>query len=64
MSETEAAGNSGALNPNSRLFLQKQVCDDVERRLKVFEEMWRNGKLSLPVKCRMHGLSQGESFCP
>ncbi|KAF5904780.1 steroid receptor RNA activator 1, partial [Clarias magur] len=41
-----------------RQTIKKQVCDDVERRLKVFEEMWRSGKLSLPVKCRMNGLSQ------
>ncbi|KAI5625285.1 steroid receptor RNA activator 1 isoform X1 [Silurus asotus] len=41
-----------------RQTVKKQVCDDVERRLKIFEEMWRSGKLSVPVKCRMHGLSQ------
>ncbi|XP_060762778.1 steroid receptor RNA activator 1 isoform X2 [Neoarius graeffei] len=41
-----------------RQTVKKQVCDDVERRLKIFEEMWRSGKLSLPVKCRMNGLSQ------
>ncbi|KAL6465796.1 hypothetical protein MHYP_G00259290 [Metynnis hypsauchen] len=41
-----------------RQSVKKQVCDDVERRLKLFEEMWKSGKLSLPVKCRMKGLSQ------
>ncbi|KAL7836450.1 hypothetical protein AOLI_G00277340 [Acnodon oligacanthus] len=41
-----------------RKSVKKQVCDDVERRLKLFEEMWKSGKLSLPVKCRMKGLSQ------
>ncbi|KAB5528369.1 hypothetical protein PHYPO_G00139470 [Pangasianodon hypophthalmus] len=41
-----------------RQTVKKQVCDDVERRLNIFEEMWTSGKLSLPVKCRMNGLSQ------
>ncbi|KAI4889390.1 hypothetical protein NFI96_034075 [Prochilodus magdalenae] len=41
-----------------RQSVKKQVCDDVERRLKLFEDMWKSGKLSLPVKCRMNGLSQ------
>lgn len=43
-----------ACRPN----VKKQVCDDVERRLKVFEDMWKTGKLSLLVKRRMLGLSQ------
>ncbi|XP_015205316.2 steroid receptor RNA activator 1 [Lepisosteus oculatus] len=38
--------------------VKKQVCDDVGRRLKLFEEMWRNGKLSLSVKRRMNLLIQ------
>ncbi|XP_042564336.1 steroid receptor RNA activator 1 isoform X2 [Clupea harengus] len=38
--------------------LQKQVCDDVDKRLKLFEEMWKCGKLSLPVKKRMNLLVQ------
>ncbi|XP_062873982.1 steroid receptor RNA activator 1 [Trichomycterus rosablanca] len=41
-----------------RQSVKKQVCDDVEKRLMIFEEMWTSGRLSLPVKCRMHGLSQ------
>ncbi|XP_072520740.1 steroid receptor RNA activator 1 [Salminus brasiliensis] len=41
-----------------RQSVKKQVCDDVERRLKLFEDMWKSGKLSLAVKCRMNGLSQ------
>ncbi|KAK3514478.1 hypothetical protein QTP70_018698 [Hemibagrus guttatus] len=41
-----------------RQTVKKQVCDDVDRRLKIFEEMWRSGKLSLAVKRRMNGLSQ------
>ncbi|KAG9261395.1 steroid receptor RNA activator 1 [Astyanax mexicanus] len=41
-----------------RQSVKKQVCDDVERRLKLFEEMWKSGKLSLAVKCRMNRLSQ------
>ncbi|XP_064207916.1 steroid receptor RNA activator 1 [Anguilla rostrata] len=38
--------------------VKKQVCDDVERRLKIFEEVWRAGKLSLPVKKRMSSLAE------
>ncbi|KAG1930871.1 steroid receptor RNA activator 1 [Pimephales promelas] len=38
--------------------VKKQICDDVERRLKLFEDMWKSGKLSPLVKRRMHGLSQ------
>ncbi|KAJ8383637.1 hypothetical protein AAFF_G00216080 [Aldrovandia affinis] len=41
-----------------RQTVKKQVCDDVERRLKTFEEMWRGGKLSLPVKKRMNVLAE------
>ncbi|MBN3297326.1 SRA1 protein, partial [Amia calva] len=41
-----------------RCTVKKQVCDDVGRRLKIFEEMWRNGKLSLPVKRRMYLLGK------
>ncbi|TRY60047.1 hypothetical protein DNTS_010089, partial [Danionella cerebrum] len=38
--------------------VKKQTCDDVERRLKLLEDMWKGGKLSLLVKQRMHGLSR------
>ncbi|KAI1902955.1 hypothetical protein AGOR_G00021900 [Albula goreensis] len=38
--------------------VKKQVCDDIERRLKLFEETWRGGKLSLPVKKRMNVLAE------
>ncbi|KAJ8266016.1 hypothetical protein GJAV_G00124970 [Gymnothorax javanicus] len=38
--------------------VKKQVCDDVERRIKILEEMWRAGKLSLPVKRRMSLLAE------
>ncbi|XP_055791539.1 steroid receptor RNA activator 1-like [Salvelinus fontinalis] len=38
--------------------VKKQVCDDVAKRLKLFEDMWRSGKLSLPVRRRMIGLVQ------
>ncbi|KAG7484552.1 hypothetical protein MATL_G00050530 [Megalops atlanticus] len=41
-----------------RQTIKKQVCDDVERRLKLFEEMWRTAKLTLPVKRRMNVLAQ------
>ncbi|XP_051536591.1 steroid receptor RNA activator 1 isoform X3 [Myxocyprinus asiaticus] len=38
--------------------VKKQICDDVERRLMLFENMWKSGKLSPLVKRRMHRLSQ------
>uniref|UniRef100_A0A673LP14 Steroid receptor RNA activator 1 n=1 Tax=Sinocyclocheilus rhinocerous TaxID=307959 RepID=A0A673LP14_9TELE len=47
----------GALNA-CRHTVKKQICDDVERRLKLFEDMWKSGKLSPLVKHRMHRLSQ------
>uniref|UniRef100_A0A8C2IAS5 Steroid receptor RNA activator 1 n=1 Tax=Cyprinus carpio TaxID=7962 RepID=A0A8C2IAS5_CYPCA len=47
----------GALNA-CRHTVKKQICDDVERRLKLFEDMWKSGKLSHLVKHRMHRLSQ------
>ncbi|XP_036789191.1 steroid receptor RNA activator 1 isoform X1 [Oncorhynchus mykiss] len=39
--------------------VKKQVCNDVAKRLKLFEDMWKSGKLSLPVRRRMIGLVQG-----
>ncbi|KAJ7996419.1 hypothetical protein DPEC_G00236880 [Dallia pectoralis] len=36
--------------------VKKQVCDDVAKRIKLFEDMWKCGKLSLPVRRRMNGL--------
>ncbi|XP_043076740.1 steroid receptor RNA activator 1 [Puntigrus tetrazona] len=47
----------GALDACRRT-VKKQICDDVERRLKLFEDMWKSGKLSSLVKHRMHRLSQ------
>nr|XP_023679430.1 steroid receptor RNA activator 1 [Paramormyrops kingsleyae] len=41
-----------------RRTVKKQVCDDVARRLKLFEDAWRDGKLSLPVRRRMNLLAQ------
>uniref|UniRef100_A0A8C7JQQ1 Steroid receptor RNA activator 1 n=1 Tax=Oncorhynchus kisutch TaxID=8019 RepID=A0A8C7JQQ1_ONCKI len=38
--------------------VKKQVCNDVAKRLKLFEDMWKSGKLSLPVRRRMNGLVQ------
>ncbi|XP_067422979.1 steroid receptor RNA activator 1 isoform X2 [Emydura macquarii macquarii] len=37
---------------------QKQMCDDIGRRLAVFQEMWLQGKLSAPVRKRMNILVQ------
>ncbi|KAM6984998.1 steroid receptor RNA activator 1 [Aplochiton taeniatus] len=36
--------------------VKKQVCEDVAKRVRLFEEMWRSEKLSLPVKRRMNML--------
>ncbi|XP_061210048.1 steroid receptor RNA activator 1 isoform X2 [Neopsephotus bourkii] len=38
--------------------VQKQVCDDIARRLTVLEEAWAQGKLSAPVRKRMSLLVQ------
>ncbi|NWX47081.1 SRA1 protein, partial [Steatornis caripensis] len=38
--------------------VQKQVCDDIGRRLTVLEEAWTQGKLSAPVRKRMSLLVQ------
>lgn len=38
---------------------QKQVCDDISRRLALLQEQWAGGKLSVPVKKRMALLVQG-----
>uniref|UniRef100_A0A8D0SEZ8 Steroid receptor RNA activator 1 n=1 Tax=Sus scrofa TaxID=9823 RepID=A0A8D0SEZ8_PIG len=37
---------------------QKQVCDDINRRLALLQEQWAGGKLSVPVKKRMALLVQ------
>ncbi|KGL97831.1 Steroid receptor RNA activator 1, partial [Charadrius vociferus] len=37
---------------------QKQVCDDIGRRLMVLEDAWAQGKLSAPVRKRMNLLVQ------
>ncbi|NWS62556.1 SRA1 protein, partial [Chunga burmeisteri] len=41
-----------------RLTVQKQVCDDIGRRLTVLEDAWAQGKLSAPVRKRMSLLVQ------
>ncbi|KAM4653421.1 steroid receptor RNA activator 1 [Amazona ochrocephala] len=38
--------------------VQKQVCDDIARRLTVLEDAWAQGKLSAPVRKRMSLLVQ------
>lgn len=44
----------------AHLCFQKQVCDDIGRRLTVLEDAWAQGKLSAPVRKRMSLLVQGE----
>uniref|UniRef100_A0A663EIT0 Amyloid beta protein binding family B member 3 n=1 Tax=Aquila chrysaetos chrysaetos TaxID=223781 RepID=A0A663EIT0_AQUCH len=40
--------------------VQKQVCDDIGRRLTVLGDAWAQGKLSAPVRKRMSLLVRGE----
>lgn len=44
----------------AHLRFQKQVCDDIGRRLTVLGDAWAQGKLSAPVRKRMSLLVQGE----
>ncbi|KAM3842009.1 steroid receptor RNA activator 1 [Vipera latastei] len=46
-----------ALN-NCRSCVQKQVCDDIHKRLVILQEMWTQGKLSSPVRKRMGILAE------
>ncbi|XP_041657538.1 steroid receptor RNA activator 1 isoform X2 [Cheilinus undulatus] len=48
---------SGALAA-CRETVKVQVCNDVAKRLRLLEDSWRSGRLSLPVKRRMDCLSK------
>lgn len=37
--------------------VREQVCNDVDKRLRLLEDSWRAGRLSLPVQRRMHALA-------
>uniref|UniRef100_H2T2W5 Steroid receptor RNA activator 1 n=1 Tax=Takifugu rubripes TaxID=31033 RepID=H2T2W5_TAKRU len=41
-----------------RQVVKEQVCNDVAKRLRLLEDSWKGGKLSLPVRSRMDTLSQ------
>ncbi|XP_020655082.3 steroid receptor RNA activator 1 [Pogona vitticeps] len=41
-----------------RKSVQKQVCDDISKRLVILQQMWTQGKLSAPVRKRMQILTQ------
>ncbi|NWJ09304.1 SRA1 protein, partial [Crypturellus undulatus] len=43
--------------------VQKQVCEDIGRRLTVLGDMWAQGKLSAPVRKRMSVLVQELQRC-
>lgn len=43
---------------NCRSSVRKQVCDDINKRLTILEQMWTQGKLSTPVKRGMRILTQ------
>lgn len=49
----------GAPSSGYRCF-QKQVCDDIGRRLTALGDAWAQGKLSAPVRRRMALLVRGE----
>ncbi|XP_044077796.1 steroid receptor RNA activator 1 isoform X2 [Siniperca chuatsi] len=40
-----------------RRTVKDQVCNDVAKRLRLLEDSWRSGRLSLPVRRRMDALS-------
>uniref|UniRef100_A0A8C2Z156 Steroid receptor RNA activator 1 n=1 Tax=Cyclopterus lumpus TaxID=8103 RepID=A0A8C2Z156_CYCLU len=40
-----------------RMAVKDQVCSDVAKRLRLLEDSWRSGRLSLPVRRRMDTLS-------
>lgn len=40
-----------------RQTVRDQVCNDVAKRLRLLEDSWRSGRLSLPVRRRMDALS-------
>ncbi|XP_026166135.1 steroid receptor RNA activator 1 [Mastacembelus armatus] len=41
-----------------RQTVKDQVCNDVEKRLRLLEDSWRSGRLSLPVRRRMDTMVQ------
>ncbi|XP_037605640.1 steroid receptor RNA activator 1 isoform X1 [Sebastes umbrosus] len=43
--------------------VKDQVCSDVAKRLRLLEDSWRSGKLSLPVRRRMDALSLEVQSC-
>ncbi|XP_035481760.1 steroid receptor RNA activator 1 isoform X2 [Scophthalmus maximus] len=46
-----------------RRTVRDQVCNDVEKRLRLLEDGWRSGRLSLPVRRRMDALAQELQAC-
>ncbi|XP_068600315.1 steroid receptor RNA activator 1-like [Brachionichthys hirsutus] len=71
MRHCEAEGSQSACEPDAerallllnaalaacRRVVKDQVCNDVEKRLRLLEDSWRSGRLSLPVRRRMDTLS-------
>ncbi|XP_069030938.1 steroid receptor RNA activator 1 [Embiotoca jacksoni] len=59
-SEPDVEGVTSVLNralAACRHTVKDQVCNDVAKRLRLLEDSWRSGRLSLPVKRRMDALS-------
>ncbi|NXA63699.1 SRA1 protein, partial [Mohoua ochrocephala] len=52
------AGGGTSPSLPAHLCFQKQVCNDIGRRLTVLEDAWAQGKLSAPVRKRMSLLVQ------
>lgn len=51
---------AGGAPPSAYRCFQKQVCDDIGRRLTALGDAWARGKLSAPVRRRMALLVRGE----
>lgn len=54
----DVLGPLNQLLDSCREAVRKTVCDDISRRLTIFEQMWNSGKLSPSVKRRMNILAR------
>ncbi|POI34767.1 hypothetical protein CIB84_001481, partial [Bambusicola thoracicus] len=52
-SRSQGRPSPGAAPPSAYRCFQKQVCDDIGRRLTALGDAWARGKLSAPVRRRM-----------
>jgi Steroid receptor RNA activator (SRA1) len=40
-------------------FLQLRACEEMDKKVTIFSDMWKNGKISYPVKSAMARLATG-----